>query len=212
MVVAGAWNPAVVTPEWILRYALERREGDDPIRVSATVPAGIGLVVDMPRYTIEDMTFSVRPDALVLQMVQSTEDAFDRLESVARNTLKHLTHTPVGGLGYNFEFVDDNPSPDSLSAFTAANIPLIDHLPAGWVVQTSALISSFARDGGVVNIQRVHNDGHLKIKFNFHYAVTSASACHELLSADPPRRLMWTDLQHAQALVNDLMGDNSNEN
>lgn len=205
MVIAGAWNPAIVTPEWILRYGLEHEGGTDaPLRMSATVPAGIGLVVDMPRYTFEDMTFSVRPDALVLQTTECSQESFARLEKIASNTLRHLTHTPVGGLGFNFDFIDDSPSPDSLAAFTLANNSLVDHIPTNWSIATAALVSSFARDSGIVNIQRVHHEGSVRIKFNFHYSVVTASACHALLSTDPPNRPMWTDFQFAQSLINNL--------
>lgn len=205
MVIAGAWNPAVLTPEWIIRYGLEHDPASEaPLRFSAMVPAGIGLVVDMPRYSIEGITFSVRPDSLVFQTAECTQEAFDKLEKVAGNTLRHLTHTPIGGLGYNFDFVDDAPSTDALAAFTNANLSLVDQIPATWSSATSALISSFSREGGVVNIQRVYQEGSLRIKFNFHYNVDNATSCQALLSAAPPQRLMWTDFQLAQTLTNNL--------
>lgn len=204
LVIAGAWNPAVVTPEWLLRYGLEQAAGAPAARIGALIPAGIGLVVDMPRYTIEDMTFSVRPDALVLQVAECTEEAFDRLERVAANILQNLSHTPVGGLGCNFDFKEDGPPPDSLATFTAANLPLTDEVPDTWSVRTSAITTSFSRDGGLVNIQRVLQGGVLRVKFNFHFEVATANACHALLSGAPPPRLMWSSFVQAQALVNSL--------
>jgi hypothetical protein len=211
LVVAGAWNPAILTPEWFLRNGLRRPAGEQ-IRVQVQTPVGAGLVVDVPRFTIEGITMVARPDALILIPAGSFEAAtLGRIESAARHVLEALNHTPIGGVGYNFEFIDEEPADPFLEPFTRANLSMADHLPDGWAVNGTGLMTSYVVGEAQVNVQRQYRDNQLAVKFNFHYGATSAGAAAGLLDGSRMAANYRTALQLVQAIYGDLRNENEPE-
>lgn len=214
LVIAGAWNPAILTPEWVIRNGLELPQDQGPVRVQAAVPAGMGLTLDFPRFTVDGVTFTARPDAFVLSPHADDEQSLGRIERVARNTLTQLTHTPIGGYGQNFEFRDDAPDADMLTVFTQADMSLSRHAPEAWQSERSVLHTTY-RDGDLlINITRQYSasTNQLTFKFNFHHAAASAAACAAMLSGEQGTRSMYQNYQLATQLVHDLFGDVANEN
>ena len=108
LVVAGAWNPAILTPEWLLKNALQKKL-DGSNQIQAAMP--IGLLFEFPRFELEDLLFIARTDALILFPKPISEERFAVVEQVAQRTLDQLSHTPISGVGHNFEFRDESPTP-----------------------------------------------------------------------------------------------------
>jgi hypothetical protein len=130
LVVAGAWNPAILTPAWVLRHGLNRPAGQaEPVQVY--VPAGTGLIFDFPRYVLPEFTFVVRPDTLIMAPTDQTANNLEVLENAAALMLEHLRHTPINGIGHNFEYRDTEPSPDQLENFTRSRQDISDIMPGG---------------------------------------------------------------------------------
>lgn len=205
LVVAGAWNPAVVTPQWMIRHGLQKPPGEQ-VRVQAQVPTGVGMNLGVPTYTIEGLIFNARPDALVLAPVSVDEGSLLQLEEVARRTLEQLTHTPVVGVGHNFEFSDETPDATRLNAFTAAGRDISDIKPVEWQSSRSAIATSFIDEGVVINIARSYDANGLKVKFNFHQDVESAPACVRVLDSTG-RHSMYRNYLRAREIVVALYGD-----
>jgi len=63
LVIAGAWNIAILTPGWVLKYGLQQK-GDEHVQVF--FPAGSGALFGFPRYQLKDFSFVVRPDASLM--------------------------------------------------------------------------------------------------------------------------------------------------
>jgi len=213
LVIAGAWNPAILSPEWFMRHGLGLAlpaQGEAGPRVQAAVPTGMGLVFDMPRFTIEGITYVARPDALVLAPETNAAAALDRLQEVARGVLSQLRHTPIGGYGQNFEFKDAEPDPDLLGAFTAANEPLAQNT-LGWEVDRTALATSYRSGNRIVNITRQYSaqSNELTVKFNFHYAASSVAACLELVAE---AHSMAANYRTARDMVAEVYGGVADEN
>jgi hypothetical protein len=82
LVVTGAWNAAIVTPEWLLRYGLQKAEGVEA-QVQVQIPTGQGMVFEFPRYTFEDITIQIRPDALVIRPHEASQPSLDKLAWLA---------------------------------------------------------------------------------------------------------------------------------
>src|SRR5258708_10953272 len=107
LVVAGAWNPAILTPPWVLRFGLGRPDSQEPVQIAML--AGQGVVFDFPRYTLPEFSYVVRPDTLIFVPSTQTAGQFANVEDAAAAMLENLPHTPVNGIGHNFEFRDANP-------------------------------------------------------------------------------------------------------
>jgi len=208
LVIAGAWNPAILTPPWVLKHGLEKVL-DGTNRYQAFLPAGFGLIFDAPRYVLEDLTFSVRPDSLIIVPKSETSEELNIAEDVAARMLNHLKHTPVGGVGHNFEFREQNPQPAQLDVFTRSRQDLADVMPNGWEPATAAISSSFTKAGGTVaiNVQRTFEGGAIIVKVNFHHAVANAEQAISVLSGGNGYSRMPENFQLARTLLTTIYGE-----
>lgn len=206
LVIAGAWNPAILTPAWVLQYGLERAAGAQE-QVQVALPAGQGLLFDFPRYTLAEFIYVVRPDALVINPVQHNADGFALIERATGEMLRHLPHTPLNGLGHNFEFRDTNPANDVLDIFTQASHDIGQQAPEGWDSATTLISSSFRVGAGNVfaNVQRQFDGISFVIKFNFHHAITDVEQARRVLAGEGYAR-MHQNYEIARNLISNLYG------
>ena len=204
LVVAGAWNAAILKPDWVARHALGR-EGED--RVQVFFPAGPGMVFDFPRYALGDFSYVVRPDALIIAPTDTTRDSCERIEAATGKVLEVLQHTPVSGVGHNFEFRQGETRPEDGEVFTKARQDLSDEMPNGWEAAAVNIISSFKHSGSsvIVNINRTFDAGTISVKFNFHHAISSIEQGLAVLGGTGFAR-MWENFEMAGKLVEEIYG------
>jgi hypothetical protein len=90
LVVAGAWNAAILTPAWMFQHGLHRVAGD-PARVQVFLPAVQGAVFEFPRFSLNEFSYVVRPDALLIVPSDSTPDRFALVEQVTARVVRGLS-------------------------------------------------------------------------------------------------------------------------
>jgi len=212
LVLAGAWNPAILTPGWVLQHGLNKVL-DGTNRYQTYLPTGLGLVFDTPRYVLEDLTFSVRPDSLIIVPKSEAPESLASVEAAAARMLDQLRHTPMGGVGHNFEFREQNPQPGQLDVFTRSRQDLADEMPEGWEPTTAAINSSFTNTAKtiVINLQRVLEGGVIIVKVNFHHAVTSVEQAISVLRGENGYSHMTQNFELSCNLLTSLYGDLENE-
>jgi hypothetical protein len=212
LVIAGAWNPAILTPAWMLKYALDKSP-DGNNQVQAFFPALSGVIFEFPRYVLEDLSFLVRPDTLIMFPVTSTAERMDALEEGAAKVLEELKHTPINGIGYNFTFSDASPESHKLDVFTASRQDLTDCIPNGWSPASSVLATNFknADETVIVNIQRHFEVSELIVKFNFHHPIKSENDALDILRGHKGYTRMAGNLELAKQLVTSLYRDLEND-
>lgn len=203
IVLAGAWNPAILTPDWVLAEGLEIPKGQSTV-VEALIPAGPGLASEHPRYTMPGFAYQCRPEALIVVPKEQTPEAMRAVEEVVARIVRKLSHTPIAGLGHNFEFREENPAASALEALTTSQHDLVD-AAAGWESKGSRVQSSFAKGAATVNISRAWSGARLDVKFNFHYQITGSQAALEILTSEHDR--MEKNLESAQSIVTRLYGE-----
>jgi len=206
MVVAGAWNAAIVTPEWIQKYGL-RQEPNEENRVQVFIPAGSGMVFEFPRFSFNGLVLAARPDALVINPKESSQAKMEEIEFLARNTLAELTHTPVNGIGHNFEFRDSSPDPRHLGVFTGSQEDLMDAAPNGWEVVGSNVTTSLRDGDTIVNIARLFDGTKLTVKFNFHHQIANRDQAMAVLSGDNGYKRLFQNYTIARELVAKMYGE-----
>ena len=207
LVVAGAWNPAILTPDWVLKHGLER---ESSARIQAFFPAGIGGLFEYPRFQLEsDFSFMVRPDALVVTPVEVTDVNLQLTENAVGRIVTILKYTPVAGVGHNFEFRDSHPNIAYLEAFTAARQDITECINAEWRPAATTLSTSFLKDDGrvVVNIVRNFDAGVLSVKFNFHHPVGSIDDIMNILHGKGGYARMTDNLKLAKTLITNIYGE-----
>jgi hypothetical protein len=205
LVIAGAWNPAILTPPWVLQHAMQQPSANAPM-VQAMFPAGLNGAFDFPRFSMPGFAYTARNDSVIFLPETLSEDAMNIVEAVAERILTQLSHTPIGGVGHNFEF-QHNPAQDAwLEPFTNSQTSLVDAV-GGLEVSRTTLATSFVSAQGVsVNIQRYAAAGTIGIKFNFHHSVANAAdARHVTIGAGYER--FWANYQTARRIIEQLYGE-----
>jgi hypothetical protein len=207
LVVAGAWNPAILTPAWVIKHGLNKEESKCKVQVFLPAAAQ-GIVFEWPKYTLADLSFIVRSDAFVLLPPEHNTENFEFLQEIASRILKALPHTPITGVGHNFEYREQNPSAKDLKVFTDSRQDLADEMPAGWEATTALVAASFRNATGnvVVNIQRQFDVSAIAMKFNFHHAVTAIDQAVAVLEGRDGYARMTQSLKTAQHLADALYG------
>ncbi len=211
LVIAGAWNPAILSPQWVLQHGLGKAL-DGTNRIQAYLPAGQGVIFEFPRYVLEDFTFTARADALVIVPIATEQERMAVAEDAAAKMLQELRHTPLGGIGHNFEFHEPNPQPDQLQVFTDSRQDIADEMPEGWNPTSAVVVSSFASgtNAVVLNISRHFEAGTLLVKMNFHHSVADVDQALQILRGENGYFRMAQNFETARSIVTKLYGDINN--
>jgi hypothetical protein len=208
LVVAGAWNAAILTPAWVRQYGLGLPPGEQAL-VQVFLPAVRGALFELPRYVFDEFSFVVRPDALVVIPRDGTAQSLELAEDSVAKILIALAHTPVTGIGHNFEFRSLSPTPPQLAVFTQARQDLIDCMSADWSAVGVSIVSSFKNPADTVqiNVHRQWDGGAISVKFNFHHAVATAEQAAAVLAGSNDYARMARNMEVAKELVESVYGD-----
>ena len=108
IVLAGAWNPAIINPNWIGKHIL--KSGGAKYEVLIPVMGDQRVM----RFTEEGVQIAVVENRLQLAPTSLTPSAMRATEHMATAILSLLSHTPVSACGINYGW--DLPSlPDTVS-------------------------------------------------------------------------------------------------
>jgi hypothetical protein len=107
VVIQGAWNMAILTPDWLTKNA--GIEG--PVQLE--FPVGNPLLP--VRLLFQGVRMVVLPDRLILAPSADEMPILQRMEMTARTILTTLKHTPVAAIGVNFAFEEAEP-PEKVKA------------------------------------------------------------------------------------------------
>lgn len=169
LVLLGAWNTAILTPEWIIRH-VPSLDGDAqvPIEISLGNPHRF-------RFTVKNVV--VQPASLRLDLIaqQESEETYEVIANIARAIVETLPHTPISAVGHNMAFELENAESirsecsddlDELQDFykNAAAGTAVNKMRAQHVIEYSDHILNVSYV--ISRIQRV-------IEFNYNYAIAS---------------------------------------
>lgn len=185
--VAGAWNPAIVTPQWIAKEALGKPAGD-PFQVSVQLPIGIGgnplTGPAIPqRFTFEGLSFIVSFDTL--QFYFSDDDGAALAFRTAARAMEVLSHTPVFALGVNFGYLIDAPNDLARQSFGCIDLAAeqVEQLEHASVVQRSWTAALKLTDH-VLNVTCTGTREMVQFELNHHYDVSGGAAASALLRTE----------------------------
>ncbi len=100
MVIAGAFNPAIFTPEWIAAVLYKIPEGEDIDGVML-----LDTETQQSRPYMRDIAVVAEPHRLSIFIDRWEAPTISLASMVASNLCDALPHTPVGGFGVNFRFL-----------------------------------------------------------------------------------------------------------
>lgn len=181
LVLAGAWNPAIVTPNWIAQYVLGFPK-DKEFKVNLQMPVqALGV---LPRYSFEDLTINAQPDSLIFLMHAGRHDQVQKSFTVARGILSLLVHTPLSGLGINLAYTlasSDGPLVDAFKSGVAVGELSGD--PNCDVLQQNYKLGLKLTDH-VLNIDVLKIGQDLKLSINHHFDCSSAAGAADILGTE----------------------------
>lgn len=104
LIIAGAWNPAIVNPNWIgreiLKYPLDKQ-----FTVGIALPIqDMSVAGVQPRLTFETLSMTATAQSLTFFIDAANEVQIAKTFEVASKVLRTLSHTPVVALGINFGY------------------------------------------------------------------------------------------------------------
>lgn len=161
IVIAGAWNIAILTPEGVARRLFNLEPGT-PVEVLVAVDVGAPI-----RVRHENIIVQPSPTNLVITPQDSTPEALANSVTVATRALNSLPETPMSAAGLNLRFQFDQ-IPDSLIEVGKSVID--DKLPdAGFEIVEKVLKRRIVWQGGVLNLEILEReDSSALVVFNYH--------------------------------------------
>lgn len=172
VIVVGAWNRRLFTPHWLQQEF--SGEADVTLEMAVGNPA-------LPlRLSYDDLRLEVSNDRLTVSSSQTSDDAIQKVQELASGVLERLRHTPVTGVGVNFQWNEPEPDASLLAVFDLSdNQDLAD---AGVAVAATTLSRNTTWGDRVLNLKlNLTPDGVVEYHMNFHNDVTSTAAAKEVV-------------------------------
>lgn len=178
IVFVGAWNPAIINPNWLGKWVFKRER----VQWDVLVPVMGGQRV--MRFAEDDVQVVLEDQRLQVAPLNLTRKAMDAAQQTATAILGLLDHTPIGACGINYGWAFSE-RPESLAwvSSLADNDGLAALLSVGETLVHRRLegIQEFGRPH--LNLKLWDRaDGSFQIDLNYHYDVDSTSAGAERIA------------------------------
>jgi hypothetical protein len=157
IVLAGMWNRAIFTPEWVGRLLFEQREVETLISIMPHMP----LI-----YRNRHVALEVAPARLSFRPRALDDKCLVAAECMAHKVLKTLQDTPLMGVGVNFEFTETEPRRDLVTLFEIGDDGELTS--DGWEPEERKLVRRLSKGGDTLNLALSLSAGNLDVAFNFH--------------------------------------------
>ncbi len=167
IIISGAWNLAILTPDGIRKRLFRLPEG---------TPLQLEIAIDQPGLfrVIHDGVI-VAPSSQLLEVVVQTHDlaSLEKASHIGQTALKALPETPVAAAGVNIRYAV-KALPDEL--MDLLKTPIDDaYSDEGFTIEGALTRRSLAHAPGVVNVEISQGrEGAGTVLMNFHCASSSS--------------------------------------
>lgn len=179
IVVAGAWNVRVFSPDWVAQHLTP----DVQLTLEVPVSPALGNL----RIVAGKIVLIPGDDRLIVGVQEPTLEVMKSVEALVCRVLTMLQHTPVSAIGVNFGFEDDHPSSEITELFSLPDLASLSDF--GCNVREATIGRSIQVDGMMLNLRHTLVAGIYRVHFNFHHDAKSAAGAAELLTGRSERCL-----------------------
>jgi hypothetical protein len=177
IVIAGSFNPAILTPSWIGKNVLDPPVVDEfPVYVIAPIMGA----APPAKFSLSGFTYSPGYQFLTFYTDGMDAAASERVCDVAARILNLLPHTPITGIGFNFGFRDDHPSVQLLRLL-AISPTFADALGQGAEVVGRNWLNVASWGAALVTLQTGIRGSDYSLDLNFHYSSQDARGAEAVL-------------------------------
>lgn len=157
IIIAGAWNRRLFSPEWVGRWIFDGK----PIDVE------IPLMLGGPFKFIHDgLELYPDSDRLIIIPKNLEDSSLSAAEKVSIKILDLLPHTPIAALGLNFAFLEESLN-DRLKIFSLLDDPLLAGNSLEIIETQIRRLLKF--ESKICNLSIVRKPESIIIDFNFHF-------------------------------------------
>ena len=174
VVVVGAWNRRLFTPQWIK----EEFAGDADV----TIEVAVGNPTVPVRLSFGGLRLQVANDRIIVSGSQASDEDLGRVQDFAAGILGRLRHTPVSAVGVNFRWDEPDPSNQLLELFDLADNQSLADVGVG-IQSTSIARSALWQDRVLKLSVNLTEAGAVEFHMNFHRDVTSTASAKEQVDA-----------------------------
>jgi hypothetical protein len=161
LVIAGQWNSAIFSPDWVSKFLLP------DTKLSVEIPIG---VIGSLRFSSSEMRLFVLDGKLNFVNLTNTDATFSKLVDIAYSVANYLPHTPVTAFGINFVFeCDETDKISSLFSFGDEEILCSN----GDMIIGSQIKRSLSNDNYTLNILITKSKETFTVDLNYHYVIHS---------------------------------------
>jgi len=160
VVVAGFWNPAILTPSGIAQRLYDLPEGT-PVLVEVSMD---WLAPYRVRHN--ELTATAEMGRLVIAADVPRYEVLDRARQAGVRAMERLPETPVTAAGYNIRLKINEPSDNFLGTVTCGLDALLSD--AAFSIDSHRLRRSLRKDGGLINLE-ISQGKETNVSLNFHY-------------------------------------------
>jgi hypothetical protein len=174
----GAWNPAIITPDWLKQQFPEIITGSEyeTAYVAAPYPA--------IRYGIEGIFVDPSNGRLRLSPQKADRSRLELIPKLALAIYTRLSHTPIAAMGFNFAYRASAGERFAAFQFIRGHDQKGFYQELGLDRMIHAQIKhSFISSKYQLNLRYDANEEPDKVSFNFHYPVSDVRRIKEALEA-----------------------------
>lgn len=159
IVLLGAWNRAILTPNYISAKLFGLSEGDG---IEVFVPVDV-----LAPIKVRHQGLSVIPNSsrLIIETSKHDFDSLNRAKDVAKKALEELPLTPVGAVGYNIRFKGTK---TNLNISEGIQLTLDPFSDEGFEVSSNGVLYRLSFREGWINLKVDIQVSDLFIELNFH--------------------------------------------
>jgi len=159
VVIVGAWNPTIVSPQWLHKQGVVKRLPADP----AELRLGFLPFARAIRFELGGMTWEVSDSRLVIR-----SDTMKNCGIYAAKVLKLLPHTPMQAIGTNFVFKAESKNLPAQDVPKLGSLPLPEGKGTVAFSQVSRQETADLDRQTVLNLTATRRAEATVISFNFH--------------------------------------------
>lgn len=161
LVIIGAWNRAIFSPDWVQRFVFPGEE------------IGIEIPLDnldaSPRFSSNDLSICVVNQKLVFNISNPTNDKFHQVGSKAISVCRALAHTPITCFGINHYFEGSKQEIEKSNIFDFSNFDVLQN--KGYELRSMRNQQSLKFEHHILNIIWTLDGDRTSLEFNNHYEV-----------------------------------------
>ena len=178
IVGVGAFNPAILTPQWIAKYGLELKPNDQ-FNVEMLAPV---VGVAQPRFGFLGLSFAAGTRNLTFYIKNADIESGNKSVAVFAKLLAELKHTPIEGIGFNFAF--EFKSNETSKALLLESEGLASVFSEDASIVSRRWGNSIIWEDAIVNIDCESVGEDVRVLFNFHHEITAVEQAIELFQKE----------------------------